>query len=111
MGVTHLRLTQGSWTTSLVMFLIFFVGCSSLPPAPDGDHCVMAPSRGFARCCAIPKNEAEIENPIGCYDLPIEEMEHFQAFSPITWRNIRQYMKLLEIQAQQKQKLLEACSE
>jgi hypothetical protein len=71
----------------------------------------MAPSRGFARCCAIPKNEAEIDKPIGCYDLQISEMEHFQAFSPVTWRNIRQYMKLLEIEAQRKKKKLDACSE
>jgi hypothetical protein len=99
MELIHKTLTRVVNRAQILCALLIFVGCSSLPPAPEGDMCIMSPARDFAYCCEIPKDKDEIEDPQNCYDLAIGEMENYTAFSPETWKNIRAYIKILEIQA------------
>lgn len=84
-----------------ITFLIS--ACSTLPPPPQGDTCVINAAAGYAICEPISAAVArEHVNPHDSSNkVPISSMDNWVAFSPQTWGSIEKYILELKDRAQQ----------
>lgn len=82
--------------------LLESTACSSLPPAPSGNTCIVDVANIGADC--EPISQAIRQGSVNIQDtnsfVPFSQMDNYVAFSPSTWQNIQTYIGDLKLLAQ-----------
>lgn len=82
------QLRRLSWVATL-----FLISCASLPPAPEGNICVMDIKNNQADCATITAVvQANGQSAQGTSVVQIKDMDNWIAVSPSTWAAIQTYI-------------------